>query len=100
MLGHQLFSPAPPPSWLDETLDPMIERVILSAIRKRPENRYASMQALLDDLDRVARVRAPEGEPLGHPLVHEPDVFAPQTERGREAERFLSGQFNMPKRKP
>ena len=94
ILGHHLFSPAPPPSWLDEGMDPMIERVILSAMRKRPENRYETMAAMLDDLERAAHLR--EGGPHGHRLVTEPDVFEPQTERGKEAERFLSSRFKIP----
>jgi eukaryotic-like serine/threonine-protein kinase len=94
LLGHQLFSPAPPPSWLDEGLDPMIERVILSAMRKRPENRYQTMAAMLDDLERAAHLR--EGGPHGHPLVRLPDVFEPETDRGKEAERFLSSRFKIP----
>ncbi|MEO7094741.1 MAG: serine/threonine-protein kinase, partial [Polyangiales bacterium] len=94
ILGHQLFSPAPPPSWLDEGMDPMIERVILSAMRKRPENRYDTMAAMLDDLERASHLR--EGGPHGKPLVNEPDVFEPRTERGKEAERFLSSRFKIP----
>ena len=94
LLGHHLFSPAPPPSWLDEGMDPMIERVILSAIRKRPENRYETMAAMLDDLERASHLR--EGGPHGHALVREPDVFEPNTERGKEAERFLSSRFKIP----
>ena len=94
LLGHQLFSPAPPPSWLDEGMDPMVERVILSAIRKRPENRYPTMEAMLADLERAAHLR--EGGPHGQKLVTEPDVFEPHTERGKEAERFLSARFKVP----
>ena len=34
MLAHQMFSPAPPASWLHEQIDPRIELVILRAMRK------------------------------------------------------------------
>jgi serine/threonine-protein kinase len=89
LIGHQLFSPAPPPSWLDDDLDPRLERVILSAMRKRRENRYPSMDALLEDLDRE--------EPQGFPITVEPDVYEPVTEAGREAASFVSTKFRLPR---
>jgi serine/threonine protein kinase len=87
LLGHQLFSPAPPPSWLDDDLDPTVERVILSAMRKDPANRYPSMDAFLEDLSRA--------EPRGAPMVREPDVYEPSSQAGREAAKFLSQQFHL-----
>src|SRR5882762_4672638 len=53
LLAHQMYSPAPPPSWLQEDIDPRIERVILRAMRKHPDNRYPSMEALVADLERI-----------------------------------------------
>jgi serine/threonine-protein kinase len=88
VLGHQLFSPAPPPSWLDDDLDPAIEAVIMSAMRKDPRNRYPSMQALLDDLSRE--------RPQGHPLSTEPDLYEPSTEAGRQAVGRLLRRFSIP----
>ena len=88
LLGHQLFSPAPPPSWLDDDLDPNIERVILCAMRKDPVNRYPSMDALLEDLSRA--------HSLGWPLTKRPDVYQPTTDAGLDAARFLSSQFRLP----
>jgi eukaryotic-like serine/threonine-protein kinase len=85
LLGHQLFSPAPPPSWLDDDLDKSVERVILSAMRKDPANRYPSMDAFLEDLSR--------DEPRGAPMVAEPDVYHPSSQAGHEAAKFLSQQF-------
>ncbi len=40
MLGHQLLSPLPPIGWLNETVDPRLESIIVRATRKRPLNRY------------------------------------------------------------
>lgn len=88
LLGHQLFSPAPPPSWLDDDLDPKVEQVILAAMRKDPDNRYPSMDAFLEDLQRDT--------PRGSPLTKRPDVYTPSSEAGREAARFLSSQFRIP----
>jgi serine/threonine-protein kinase len=88
LLGHQLFSPAPPPSWLDDDLDPNVERVILCAMRKDPDNRYPTMECFLEDL---ARERAE-----GWPMMRQPDVYEPMTDPGREAAKFLSTQFRRP----
>jgi serine/threonine-protein kinase len=56
LLRHQLFSSLPPPSWLEEELDPRIERMIMTATRKNPANRYESMAGLLLDLDAIVGV--------------------------------------------
>ncbi|MGZ3423829.1 MAG: protein kinase domain-containing protein [Polyangiales bacterium] len=89
LIGHQLFSPAPPPSWLDDDLDPRLERVILSAMRKRRENRYPSMEALLEDLGRE--------DPQGWPMTIEPDVYEPVTDAGRAAASYVSTKFRLPR---
>jgi serine/threonine protein kinase len=96
LLGHQLFSPVPPPSWLDEHLDPRIELVILCATRKRPENRYPTMTALRRDLERIRVGR----NPRGHPLTTEPDIFEPASEVGRQTERYFTRElgFHKPRR--
>jgi serine/threonine-protein kinase len=88
LLGHQLFSPAPPPSWLEEHLDPSIERVILSAMRKDPRNRYPSMRALRDDLSRA--------RPEGWPMTTARDVYVPSTPEGQEAFDMLFSRFSWP----
>ncbi len=93
VLRHQLFSPVPPPSWLDESIDPQIEALILNATRKHPDNRYPTMSALAEDLDaildgsgRVVQTR---------PLVRTPDVYVPTSDRGREALRVLSQSSDL-----
>lgn len=88
MLGHQLFSPAPPPSWLHDGLAPEVERVILSAMRKDPENRYPTMEAFLEDLG--------SDRPSGWPVRTSPDLYRPITETGRAAARLLSERFRLP----
>ncbi len=58
------------------------DAIVASALRKRPENRYGTMEALLEDVERAGT----EGEgPRGAPLVHEPDTFEPTTDIGRAA---------------
>jgi serine/threonine-protein kinase len=91
VLRHQLFSPVPPPSWLHEGIDPRIEALILNATRKHPDNRYATMDAFVADLDLI--LAHADHEVSKRPLVRGPDVYVPTTERGREALRVLSQKF-------
>lgn len=91
LLRHQLFSSLPPPSWLNDQLDPRIERMIFAATHKHPDNRYASMQPLLDDLDALIGVST--GEVQGRELQVSPDVYNPSTVRGSEALTILAQKF-------
>jgi len=91
LLRHQLFSGLPPPTWLCEDLDARLERMILAAARKHPQNRYASMQELLSDLDVLIGVSP--GEVSDRPMPVTPDVYAPSTERGSEALMILAEKF-------
>jgi serine/threonine-protein kinase len=91
LLRHQLFSSLPPPSWLDEQLDPRIEHMIFAATRKHPDNRYPSMQALLDDLDALIGVST--GEVQGRAPQVTPDIYNPSTVRGSEALKILAEKF-------
>jgi eukaryotic-like serine/threonine-protein kinase len=91
LLRHQLFSSMPPPSWLEDDLDRRLERMILTATRKNPENRYADMQLLLDDLDAMVGMSA--SEVSERPPSVTPDTYAPSTERGAEALGILAQKF-------
>lgn len=94
LLAHQLLLPTPPPSGRVDGLDERIERVILKALRKRPENRYASMQEIVDDLERILGRR--DGD-LGAdaPLAREPDVYQPRSVFARNAARFFYKKLAM-----
>ena len=86
LVGHHLFSRAPPPSWLADGLDPKLEAVVLTAMRKHPANRYPTMAELASDLGSVQ---------AGHdisalPEVHQPDLFEPRTEAGHQVLAILS----------
>jgi len=86
LLRHQLFSPTPPPSWLCEDLEPSVEAIVLKAMRKNPENRYASAAELLDELERVANGGALEHEtPLN-------DVYTPRSRHGERAAELLGAR--------
>lgn len=91
LLRHQLFSSVPPPSWLADDLDPRIERMILTATRKHPQNRYPDMQALLDDLDSMVGVSDAEVSQRPPPVA--PDAYSPRTTRGSEALGILAEKF-------
>lgn len=91
LLRHQLFSSLPPPSWLEDDLDSRIERMILTATRKHPDNRYLDMQQLVDDLDALIGVSA--GEVSQRPPRVSPDAYAPRTPRGSEALAILAEKF-------
>src|SRR6478735_3638592 len=85
LLRHQLSSPTPPPSWLCDELDPNVEGIVLKAMRKNPENRYASALELREDLERVQN---------GHPprtafSTPEADVYRPQSARAEQAAAML-----------
>lgn len=93
LLAHQMYSPAPPPSWLHENIDPRIERVILRAVRKRPENRYPSMEALVGDLERILGYSADSDVPPAAPEVD--DRYDPRTPAGRQAAEVLLSHFGL-----
>ena len=89
LFSHQLYSPTPPPSWLIEDLDPGLEQIILRCTRKHPDNRYDSMQTVLDDLERVIN-----GAPISAlPLKRVPDLFRPRQAPGQEAAEALAAHF-------
>ncbi len=93
LLAHQMFSAAPPASWLNEDIDPRIEKVILRAMRKRPDNRYPSMDALVGDLERVLGFAAEHDVTPGPPPVD--DTYEPRTPQGLEAAEALLRQFGV-----
>lgn len=89
LVAQHLYAPPPPPSSRHPGLDPRIDRVVLAAMRKRPENRYASMAALLEDIERLLGRR--QGDVSAPALAVEPDVYEPRNPMSRTAARFLRG---------
>ncbi len=86
LLGHHLFNPAPPPSWLADGIGADVDTVALTAMRKHPANRYPTMVDFGDDLQRLLEhVAIP-----GLPLVRDPDHYVPWSESGRRAMHLLS----------
>lgn len=91
LVRHQLFSPIPQATWLEAGLDPRLEAVILNATRKRRENRYASLDAMLADLDAVVGLSTQTVEIRG--LERTPDNYEPQTEGGQQRLERLTQRF-------
>ncbi len=53
VLAHQVHSPLMRPREIDETIDPRVEQVILTATRKDPKHRYPAMDVFFDDLGKL-----------------------------------------------
>lgn len=54
-LGHQLLSPPPPLSWLEETVPLSLEALVMRMLRKRPDDRPANMADILTELASIER---------------------------------------------
>jgi eukaryotic-like serine/threonine-protein kinase len=88
LLAHQLAAAPPSPGLAAEGLDPRLDSLILKAIRKHPKNRYATMDELLEDLERIGGRR--EGALLAEgALVVDPDRYEPDGQFSRAAARYL-----------
>ena len=85
LLRHQLTSKTPPLSWLCDELDPMVEAIVLKAMRKNPVNRYASAAELAADLERVLDGFAPHSSFE----LREADVYTPRSSKGEQAAAML-----------
>ncbi|MCC6524229.1 MAG: serine/threonine protein kinase [Polyangiaceae bacterium] len=78
MVAHQLLSPLRPLSLKDAGLAPGLERAILCATRKSPDERYPTMDAMLADLQKLAAGRTD----LTAPVPTGIDRYVPRTEIG------------------
>jgi len=93
LFSHQLFSKVPPPSWLVEHVDPRLDEVVLRCVRKRPDNRYPSMLALLADLTLIADTRGTGKHISELPLAREPDVYRPRNPKAHGIAELLAQYF-------
>jgi serine/threonine protein kinase len=76
MLCRVVLLPPRPAGEVNPDLDPDIAAIITMAMRKRPYNRYSSMEKLLADLETV---RAQRGSPrFAHKPIIPPDQYEPQ----------------------
>jgi serine/threonine-protein kinase len=87
LVAQHLYVTPVSPRALRRDLDPRIEALILTALRKVPGNRHSSMADVLEDVERLLGMRA--GEPIGAPLHIEPDVYEPQNPLSKSTARYL-----------
>jgi serine/threonine-protein kinase len=99
MLRHQLFSPPPPASWLCDGLSPLVDSIVLRAMRKHPDNRYTSMAALLEDVTLALKNREKLDSALDdnlaptRQLTVQPDTYVPSSTHGKAALELLARKF-------
>jgi len=67
-----------------------LEQITLRALEKKPENRYDSMQQLVEDLDRVLGGGRPRGSVAQRPSVEIADALEPRTKSEMRIEQRLS----------
>jgi eukaryotic-like serine/threonine-protein kinase len=89
LVADHLFVAPPLPGERRSGLDPRLDRVIAATMRKRPDNRYPSMTALLEDVERLLGLRGGELAAPEPRLL--PDVYQPQGPMSRTAARYLRG---------
>lgn len=88
MIAKHLFLPPPRPTTLVTDLDPCLEAVILKALRKNPNNRYATMDEMREDLERLLGERS--GQLIASSLAPlEEDTFQPTNLLSRTAASAL-----------
>ena len=92
LLAEQVFRQPDPPSSRVPQLDAALDAVVLRALRKAPSNRYPSMAALRDDLDRLAGERP--GPIAAIERASAIDVYEPQTDTARAAFEFFRMRAN------
>ncbi len=83
-LAHQVLTTPPPLSWLREDVDPDLEALIARMLRKRPDLRPSSAEAVADELARLAS-RGPRAgtERDGEATAFDPmDVYVPMNPAG------------------
>lgn len=75
MLGQIVLFPVPSLLEVDAAIDPRLDAITRTAMRKRPENRYASMTEMLHDLEDLRAARG--GAAFAERAIVEPDVYEP-----------------------
>ncbi len=82
-----------PPSEHDPSLDPRLASILLTATRKRPENRYATMREMKNDLEVV---RAGQGDVLASgKSIRMPDEYEPVSPLARAAVAYFKQLLRM-----
>lgn len=86
-LGHQVFSAAPPVTWIADWLSSDVDQMVAAMLRKNPINRYTSMHNVLEDINRLL---CDPPEPTRPPaLVSSPDVYEPVGTLAKHSAEYL-----------
>jgi eukaryotic-like serine/threonine-protein kinase len=93
LLARHLLLPVPPPSLDVDGIDFPTELVVLTALRKSPNNRYASMDDFGEDIDRLLGERG--GPLVAERLGVEPDVYVPKSFFAKNAALFFYQKLGM-----
>ncbi len=92
VLARHLIAPCPSATATRPEIDPLLGFVIERCLKKAPENRYANMAELIDDLDALAEGREPTA---GRDSVHG-DAYEPQGPFSRLVARALYRKLGVP----
>jgi eukaryotic-like serine/threonine-protein kinase len=77
LIGSHIFVAPPRPTEIRPEIDPRLEEVILTALRKSPDNRYPSMEVLVEDIERILGRRG--GELYAGNFYRDPDIYEPKS---------------------
>jgi serine/threonine-protein kinase len=92
LLAQQVATAASPPSLARPGLAPALDQLVLRALQKNPANRYPTMGAFADDLERFLT----GGQLAEAPAALEPDRYRPRTAFGEQTARFLHQRLRVP----
>ncbi len=87
LLARQLIVAPTEPSEIRSSIDRATEGVILKALRKRPSDRYPTMDAFFEDIERISGKRL--GSLAAGNLPRGPDVYEPKTSLSRSSAKFF-----------
>jgi serine/threonine-protein kinase len=94
VLAHHVFVAPPLPSGVNPDISRWLQAMILAAMRKHPDNRYPSMEAVLMDLDRIGGLRSGE---VGCPPVRVvPDAYRVRTDFSKSVATALQDLLSTP----
>ncbi|NUP13092.1 MAG: protein kinase [Polyangiaceae bacterium] len=63
-LAHHVWTAPPPPSRFVEGIDPRLEQIVMTAIRKNPDDRFSTMEAMGEALERLTEGGRTAPDPL------------------------------------
>lgn len=93
LLARQLIVAPKEPSEARPGVDRATEGVVLKALRKRPEDRYPTMDAFYEDIERLQGKRL--GSLVAGLLPRGPDVYEPKSPLSRSSAKFFYKRLGL-----